>query len=153
MFSDYFLKGSQLTKMKQVNSRDSPGKEIVTDREFQYHISHRTPTFKGGPNNENQHLPPNLTSDDLWSWYVTFDLINTWINPYGIFDLISVVIGLQLFKGDPNNENLTKLEHTHPYTPHTPHPHTHPHPHTDSLSYTPPIVFQARGIKMKKVDI
>ena len=26
-----------------------------------------------------------------------------------------VVIGLQLFKGDPNNENLTKLEHTHSY--------------------------------------
>ena len=27
-----------------------------------------------------------------------------------------VVIGLQLFKGDPNKENLTKLEHVYIYT-------------------------------------
>ena len=34
---------------------------------------------------------------------------------------VFVVIGLQFFKGDLNNENLTKLEHTHPHPPtHTP---------------------------------
>ena len=31
-----------------------------------------------------------------------------------------VVIGLQLFKGDLNNENLTKLEHTHTQPQNTP---------------------------------
>ena len=51
------------------------------------------------------HFPPNLTSDDLWPWYMTFDLINIQRNPYCIFDPSLVVIGLQLFKGDPNNEN------------------------------------------------
>ena len=50
---------------------------------------------------------PNLTSDDPWPWYVTFDLINIWRNPYCIFDRSLVVIGLKLFKGDLNNENLT----------------------------------------------
>ena len=39
-----------------------------------------------------------------------------------------VVIGLQHFKGDPNNENLTKLEHTYIHTP-TP-THTYVPPHT-----------------------
>ena len=48
-----------------------------------------------------------------WPWYVTFDLINIWRNPYCIFDPSLVVIRLQLFKGDLNNENLTKLEHTY----------------------------------------
>ena len=52
-------------------------------------------------------FPPYLTSDDLWPWYVTFDLINIWVNPYCIFHLSLVVIGHQLFKGDPKNENLT----------------------------------------------
>ena len=32
---------------------------------------------------------------------------------YCIFDPSLVVIKLQLFKGDSNNENLTKLEHTY----------------------------------------
>ena len=73
--------------------------------------------FKGDPNNENQHFPPNLTSDDSWPWYVTFDLINIWRNPYCISDPSLVVFGLQLFKVDPNNENLTGTHiHTHPYT-------------------------------------
>ena len=68
--------------------------------------------FKGDPINKNQHFPPNLASDDPWPWYVTFDLINIWRNPYCIFDPSLVVIGLLLLKGDPNTENLTKLEHT-----------------------------------------
>ena len=47
----------------------------------------------------------NLTSDDPWSWYMTFDLINIHRNPYCIFDTSLVPIGLHVFKGDPNNEN------------------------------------------------
>ena len=46
---------------------------------------------------------------------VTFDLINIWRNRYRIFDPSLVVIGLQLFKGDQNNKNLTKLQLTHTY--------------------------------------
>ena len=94
--------------------------------------------FKGDPNNENQHVPPNLTSDDPWPWYVTFDLINIWRNPYCIFDPSLVVIGLPLFKGDPNNENLTKLEHTHIHT----HIHTH---RRNALSQNPHTGFQPGG--------
>ena len=59
--------------------------------------------FKRDSNNENQIFSPNLTSDDPWPWYVTFDLINIWRNPYCIFDRSLVVIGLKLFKGDLNN--------------------------------------------------
>ena len=95
--------------------------------------------FKGDPYNENQHFPPNLTSDDPWPCYVTFDLFNIWKNPYCIFHPSLVGIRLQLFKEDPNNENLTNLEHTHTYTP------TH---RQNSLSQYPPIAFQARGIKL-----
>ena len=73
--------------------------------------------FKGDPNNENQHFPSNLTSDNPWPLYVTCELINIWKNPYCIFDPCFVVIRLQLFKGDPNNENLTKLEHTYTCDP------------------------------------
>ena len=36
---------------------------------------------------------------------MTFDLIKIQRNPYCIFDPSLVPIGLQLFKGDPNNEN------------------------------------------------
>ena len=69
---------------------------------------------------------------------MTFDLINIWSNPYCILDQNLVVIGLQLFKGDPNNENLTKLEHTHTHTYTT---------RRNSLSQYPPTSFQVRGIK------
>ena len=67
----------------------------------------RLQLFKRDSNNENQIFSPNLTSDDPWPWYVTLDLINIWRNPYCIFDRSLVVIGLKLFKGDLNNENLT----------------------------------------------
>ena len=53
---------------------------------------------------------------------------------YCIFDPSLVVIGLQLFKADLNNKNLTKLEHPHTYT------------QMDLLSQNPHIAFQARGI-------
>ena len=85
--------------------------------------------------NENQHFPPNLTSSNPWPWYVIVDLIIMWRNPYCSFDLSLVVIGPQLFKGDPNNENLTKLEHTC----------TH---RRNALSQNPP-AFQGKGTKRK----
>ena len=43
-------------------------------------------------------LSYNLTSDDLWPWYMTFDLINKWGFPCCIYDPTLVRIGLQLFK-------------------------------------------------------
>ena len=48
-------------------------------------------------------------------------------------NMVMIVIRLQLFKGDQNNENLTKLEHT--YTPLHP-PHTHTHNPTDGFPVT-----------------
>ena len=83
-----------------------------------------------------------MTSDDLWLWYVTFDLINKWRNPYCIFDPSLVVIGLKLFKGDPNKENLTKLEHTHVHTHYI---HTYRWIRYRKI----PHCFQARGIKIR----
>ena len=76
----------------------------------------RLQLFKAHPNYENQHFPPNLTSDDPWPWYMIFDFINIWRKPYCIFDPGLVVIELRLFKGDPDNKILTKLEHTHSHT-------------------------------------
>ena len=40
----------------------------------------------------------NLTSDDLWPWYVTFDLNNICKFPYCIYYPSLVAIGLQLFR-------------------------------------------------------
>ena len=42
----------------------------------------------------------NLTSDDLWTWYLTFDCMNIWRFPYYINKPSLVQIGLQLFKWD-----------------------------------------------------
>ena len=107
--------------------------DVINIQRSSYCIFH--PSFKGDPNNENQHFPPYLISDDPRSWYITFDLINIWRNPYCIFDLRLVVIERQLFKGDPNNENLTKVEHTYTYITYR----------RNSLSRYPPIALQARG--------
>ena len=43
-------------------------------------------------------LSYNLTSDDLWPWYMIFDLMNIWRFPYYINKPSLVQIGLQLFK-------------------------------------------------------
>ena len=51
-----------------------------------------------------------MTSDDLWLWYLTFDLINIQRNPYWVFDPSLVVIELQLYKGDPNNNKPNQTE-------------------------------------------
>ena len=46
-----------------------------------------------------------MTSDNPWPWYMTFDLTNIQMNPYFIFDRSLAPVGLQLFKGDPNNKS------------------------------------------------
>ena len=43
-------------------------------------------------------LSYNLTSDDIWPWYMTFDHMNIWRFPYYINKPSLVPIGLQLFK-------------------------------------------------------
>ena len=43
-------------------------------------------------------LSYNLTSDDLWPWYMTFDRMNIWRSPYHINKPSLVPIRLQLFK-------------------------------------------------------
>ena len=43
-------------------------------------------------------LSYNLTSDDLWPWYVTFDLINNWGLPCCIYDLTLVEIHRSMWK-------------------------------------------------------
>ena len=47
-------------------------------------------------------LSYNLTSDDLWLWYMTFDLINKWGFPYCIYDPTLVEIHQSMWKIEPN---------------------------------------------------
>ena len=47
-------------------------------------------------------LSYNLTSDDLWPWYVTFDLINKWGFPCCIYDPTLVEIHQSMWKLAPN---------------------------------------------------
>ena len=47
-------------------------------------------------------LSYNLTSDDLWPWYVTFDLINKWGFPCCIYDPTLVKIHQSMWKVEPN---------------------------------------------------
>ena len=58
--------------------------------------------------------------------------------PYCISDPSLVVIKFQLFKGDPNNENLIKLEHTNIDT------HTPTHTQKKFAVAISPFAFQAR---------
>ena len=44
----------------------------------------------------------NLNSDDLWPWYVTFDLINQWGFPCCIYDPTLVAIHQSMLKVEPN---------------------------------------------------
>ena len=48
-----------------------------------------------------------LTSDDLWPWYVTFDLINIWRFPCCIYDQSLVTIGHCMEKKWTNVINFT----------------------------------------------
>ena len=47
-------------------------------------------------------LSYNLTSDDLWPWYMTFDLINKWGFPCCIYDPTLVEIHQSMWKIEPN---------------------------------------------------
>ena len=47
-------------------------------------------------------LSYNFTSDDLWPWYMTFDLINKWGFPYCIYDPTLVAIHQSMWKIEPN---------------------------------------------------
>ena len=47
-------------------------------------------------------LSYNLTSDDLWPWYMTFDLINKWGFPCCICDPTLVEIHQSMWKIKPN---------------------------------------------------
>ena len=111
--------------MQQVNLFNPPGKVAVTYRELQYHSNwheYNSKTYvRLSPTHspskrftcciyktslvqlfkkiiETLHFSPNLTSENPWSWYMTFDLINIQMNPYFIFDPGLVPIWLQLFK-------------------------------------------------------
>ena len=46
--------------------------------------------------------PYNLTSNDIWPWYVTFDLINKWGFPCCIYDPTLVEIHWSMWKVEPN---------------------------------------------------
>ena len=48
------------------------------------------------------NLSYNLTSDDLWPWYMTFDLINKWGLPCCIYDSTLVEIHRRMWKIEPN---------------------------------------------------
>ena len=47
-------------------------------------------------------LSYNLTSDDLWPWYVTSDFINKWGFPCCIYDPTLVKIHQSMWKVEPN---------------------------------------------------
>ena len=53
-------------------------------------------------------LSYNLTSDDLWCWYVTFDLINKWGFPCCIYDPTLVEIHQRMWKLQPNVHLFSK---------------------------------------------
>ena len=53
-------------------------------------------TFREGPFSHFQ--PYNLTSDDLWLWYMTFDHMHIWRFPYNINKPSLVPIVLQRFQ-------------------------------------------------------
>ena len=62
-------------------------------------------------------LSYNLTSNDLWPWYMTFYLINIWRVPYCINKPSLVPIGIQLFKwGHLHFQQILQLDHRWPLT-------------------------------------
>ena len=64
---------------------------------YQYNILYQTSTFQMRPFSQFS-LSYNLTSDDLWPWYMTFDCMNKWRFTYYIKKTSLVQIGLPLFK-------------------------------------------------------
>ena len=57
-------------------------------------------------------LPYNLTLDELWPWYVTFDLINKWGFPCCIYDPTLVEIHQSMWKVEPNVNPFSQQETT-----------------------------------------
>ena len=60
-------------------------------------------------------LSYNLTSDDLWPWYMNFDLINKWEFSCYIYDPTLVEIHPNMWKIEPNVNHLfttDKRQHT-----------------------------------------
>ena len=57
-------------------------------------------------------LSYNLTSDDLWPWYVTVDLINKWGFPCCIYDLALVEIHQSMWKVEPNVNLFSQQQQT-----------------------------------------
>ena len=57
-------------------------------------------------------LSYNLTSDDLWPWYMTFDLINKWGLPCYIFDPTLVEIHQSMWKIKPFFHNRQQQQGT-----------------------------------------
>ena len=53
----------------------------------------------------------NLTSDNIWTWYVTFDLISKWGFPCCIYDPTVVKIHQSMWKAEPN-DNLFSQQTT-----------------------------------------
>ena len=53
-----------------------------------------------------------LTSNDLWPWYVTFDLINKWGFPCCIYDPNLVEIHQSMWKIEPNVKLFSKQQTT-----------------------------------------
>ena len=53
-------------------------------------------------------LSYNLTSNDLWPWYMTFDLINKWGFPCCIYDPTLVKIHQSMWKIEPNVNPLSQ---------------------------------------------
>ena len=60
-------------------------------------------------------LSYNLTSVDLWPWYVTFNLINKWGFPCCIYDTTLVEIHQSMWKVEPN-VNLFSQQQQHTKT-------------------------------------
>ena len=91
--------------------------------------------------NKNQQFQSNLTSDYHWPWHLT-SLIY-WETPIVSLAKVLVVTGLQLFKGDLNNKNLTKLESTYNW-----YTYTSTHIYTEGICYSNiPYCFSSHGIK------
>ena len=57
---------------------------------------------KLGSNRTSTFTTYSLTSDDIWPWYVTFDLINKWGFPCCIYDPSLVEIHQSMRKIEPN---------------------------------------------------
>ena len=58
------------------------------------------------------NLSCNLTSDDLWLWYVTFDRIKKWGFPCCIYDPTLVEIHQSMWKVEPNTNLFSQQKTT-----------------------------------------